>query len=74
MNDERRTVNDNGDAVRQAEKHRATQQQSTAQWSKISTGLENGLLLKNTAQIFRATAENWVSNTHGNREHNEYSA
>ena len=45
-------MDDNGDTVRQAEKHRATQQQSTAQWSKISTGLENGLLLKNAAQIF----------------------
>jgi hypothetical protein len=63
MNEERRTVDDNGDNVRQAEKRRATQQQSTEQWSKISTGLENGLLLKNAAQIFTATAENWVSNT-----------
>jgi hypothetical protein len=39
-------------------------QNSLTQWSKISTGLKNGLLLKNAAQIFRATAENWTSNTH----------
>jgi len=63
-NEERRTVDDNGDTVRQAEKHRATQQQNTTQWSKISTQLENGLLLKNAAQIFRATAENWATRTH----------
>jgi len=42
---------------------RNTEQQSTAQWSKISTGLENGLLLKNAAQIFTATTENWASKT-----------
>jgi type II secretory pathway component PulF len=35
----------------------------TAQWSKISTLMKNGLLLKNAAQIFRATAENRVSST-----------
>jgi len=62
---ERRTVDGND---------RNTGQQSTAQWSKISTGQKNGLLLKNAAQIFRAIAENWASNTHRNREHNEYSA
>jgi hypothetical protein len=50
----RRTVNDND---------RKTEQQSTTQWSKISTGLENGLLLKNAAQIFTATTENRASNT-----------
>jgi hypothetical protein len=62
---ERRTVDGND---------RNTEQQSTAQWSEISTGMKNGLLLKNAAQIFTATAENWASNTHRNREHNEYSA
>lgn len=67
-------MDDNDDTVRQAEKHRATQRQSTARWSKISTRLKHGLTLKNAAQIFRAIAENWASNTHRNREHNEYSA
>ena len=43
---------------------RNIEQQSTEQWSKINTGLENGLLLKNAAQIFTATAENWASRTH----------
>ena len=40
-----------------------TDSKKTAQWSKISILMKNGLLLKNTAQIFRATAENWVGNT-----------
>jgi len=52
---ERRTVDGND---------RDTEQQHTGEWSKISTQLENGLLLKNAAQIFRATAENWASRTH----------
>jgi hypothetical protein len=39
------------------------EQQNTTQWSKVSTLMKNGLLLKNVAQIFRATAENWVSST-----------
>jgi len=52
MNNERRTVDGN---------ERNTEKQNTQQWSKISTGLENGLLLKNAAQIFRATAKNWAS-------------
>jgi len=51
---ERRTVDGND---------RDTEQQHTGEWSKISTQLENGLLLKNAAQIFRATAENCASNT-----------
>ncbi len=63
MKDERRTVDDNGDTVRNKRTQRSTEQQSTAPWSKISTGLENGLLLKNAAQIFRATDENWASHT-----------
>ena len=46
MNNERRTVDGND---------RDTEQQHTGEWSKISTGLENGLKQKNAAQIFRAT-------------------
>jgi len=59
MNNERRTVDGN---------ERNTEKQNTQQWSKISTGLENGLLLKNAAQIFRATAKNWASRTHTETE------
>ena len=71
-------MNHNGDTVRQTQKnrqqHRNTQQQSTERWSEISTGMKNGILLKNAAQIFRATAENRASNTHSDIEHNEHSA
>ena len=61
MNDEQRTVNDNGDTVRQTAKH--TGHQHTTQWSKISTGLKKGLTQKNAQWIFWATAENWAGNT-----------
>ena len=71
-------MDDNGDTVRQTQKnrqqHRNTQQQRTGEWSKISTVLKKGQTQKNAAEIFWATAENWVGTTHRNREHNEYSA
>ena len=58
-------MDDNGDTVRQTQKHndKDTEHQKATQRSKISTGLKNVLLLKNAAQIFRATAENRASNT-----------
>jgi hypothetical protein len=52
-----------GKDTTQTATQRNTEQQQAALWSKISTLMKNGLLLKNAAQIFRATAENWVSST-----------
>jgi hypothetical protein len=52
-----------GKDTTQTATQRNTEQQQAALWSKIGTLMKNGLLLKNAAQIFRATAENWVSST-----------
>jgi hypothetical protein len=57
--DKQRTVRDKDGKNR----YTNTQQQNTAQWSKISTQLKNGHKQKNVAWIFRTTAENTVGTT-----------
>ena len=65
------TMNEQWKATTEAQKHTAATHRG---WSKISTGLKKGLLLKNAQWIFRTTAENRASNTHSDIEHNKHSA